>query len=68
MLEKTKKFWNDLNRDVTVNGQKLALMLAVCALAGIAVGTFLSPNVDVTIGSNNCIARGEAEDETEEEA
>ncbi len=65
MLEKMKKFWKSLDHDVTMNGQKLFLITAACTMAGLVLGTLLSPDVDVTIGSNNNIEAGEDEGEEE---
>ena len=53
MLEKMNISWKSLNREITVNQRELLLGVAVCALAGIVVGSLCSPKKTVTIGSNN---------------
>lgn len=53
MLEKMRNAWQDLDRDVPVNQQKLVLGATVAALAGIVLGMLWSPRKTVTVGSHN---------------
>ncbi len=68
MLEKAKKTWTSLNKNIVVNQRELVLGLAVCALAGIVIGTFLSPNVYVNVSNNGngTLPNGEEAEAAEE--
>ena len=76
MKDKILTCWKSLDREITVNQRELLLGVAVCALAGIVVGSVLSPKKCVTIGSHNgsnntgnsaALSAG-ADEEEEEEA
>ena len=53
MKDKILTYWKSLDREITVNQRELLLGVAVCALAGIVVGSVFSPKKTVTIGSHN---------------
>ncbi len=63
-MEKIKSFMNDT---FTFSGREVAMGLACCALAGLVIGMLMAPPKVITIGSNNNIVGGDA-DETEEAA
>ncbi len=62
MLEKIKNYWTSLDQEITVNKREMVMGLALCTFAGIVIGTMLSPNIHVTIGSNNILPSPEDED------
>ena len=53
MCHQIRKFWDSLDKNVTVSQRELLLGVTCCALAGILTGMLLSPKKTVTIGSNN---------------
>lgn len=53
MVKKFNEFWESLDVPVLVNKREMALVITVCALAGILLGILFSPKKHTTIGSNN---------------
>ncbi|MGN0999549.1 MAG: hypothetical protein ACI4PO_08355 [Faecousia sp.] len=53
MCNKIRKYWDSLDKNVTVSKRELLLGVTCCTLAGILTGMLLSPKKSVTIGSNN---------------
>ena len=63
-MERLKNF---MNETFTFSGREVALGLACCALAGVVLGMLMVPPKDISIGCNNNIVGGDA-DEKEEAA
>ena len=61
-MQKLKELWTSLDRDILVNKRELVLGVAACALAGIVIGTFLSPRITLSIGNNSGNVTGSAAD------
>ena len=65
-----ERFKNFMNETFTFSGREVALGLACCALAGVVLGMLMVPPKDISIGCNNNIVGGDADEkeETAEEA
>jgi hypothetical protein len=61
-----ERFKNFMNEKFTFSGREVALGLACCALAGVVLGMLMVPPKDISIGCNNNIVGGDADDEQEE--
>ena len=61
-----ERFKNFMNETFTFSGREVALGLACCALAGVVLGMLMVPPKDISIGCNNNIVGGDADDEKEE--
>ena len=61
-MQKLKELWTSLDQNIVVNKRELVLGVAACALAGIVIGTFLSPRITLTIGNNSGNVTGSATD------
>ena len=73
MIKKMKSFWASLEGTTEISKRELFLEIAVCMLAGILLGMFLTPRKTTIIGSgnsgngcNNGNGSGNTEDEEEE--
>ena len=57
-----ERFKNFMNETFTFSGREVALGLACCALAGVVLGMLMVPPKDISIGCNNNIVGGDADE------
>lgn len=62
-----ERFKNFMNETFTFSGREVALGLACCALAGVVLGMLMVPPKDISIGCNNNIVGGDADEKEEAE-